>query len=234
MDIVSRLKFFLSHNGISNSTFADTCDIPRPTLSQLLNGRNKKVSDELITKIHNAYPALNIMWLMFGDGDMFVPNANSMPSPTVAQPSENLENSRHRKLVRNLAHPIWPLFHSVMMSRRISPPHRHPRLWRPSRRPCKLWRKKLLNQQWKKAWMWHLLSAVWLQSWYSIVTTASRNLSPAAVAKHHSQEHSYQILSYMPDFRRWNRRKGPKASRFWAFSDFLWWGLWIKTTVKPF
>ena len=72
MDIVSRLKFFLSHNGISNSTFADTCDIPRPTLSQLLNGRNKKVS---------------------GDGDMFVPNANSMPSPTVAQPSENLENS---------------------------------------------------------------------------------------------------------------------------------------------
>lgn len=93
MDIVSRLKFFLSHNGISNSTFADTCDIPRPTLSQLLNGRNKKVSDELITKIHNAYPALNIMWLMFGDGDMFVPNANSMPTPTVAQPSENLENS---------------------------------------------------------------------------------------------------------------------------------------------
>lgn len=93
MDIVSRLKFFLSHNGITNSTFADTCDIPRPTLSQLLNGRNKKVSDELITKIHTAYPALNIMWLMFGDGDMFVPNAKSIPSPTAAQPSENLEFS---------------------------------------------------------------------------------------------------------------------------------------------
>lgn len=93
MDIVSRLKIFLSHTGISNSTFADTCDIPRPTLSQLLNGRNKKVSDELITKIHNAYPALNIMWLMFGDGDMLVPNANSMPSPTNAQPAENREKS---------------------------------------------------------------------------------------------------------------------------------------------
>lgn len=72
MDIVSRLKLFLQQNGIANSQFADTCDIPRPTLSQLLNGRNKKVSDELITKIHRAYPALNIMWLMFGDGDMFV------------------------------------------------------------------------------------------------------------------------------------------------------------------
>ena len=54
--------------GISNSLFADTCDIPRPTLSQLLNGRNKKVSDEVIGKIHRAYPSLNVMWLMFGNG----------------------------------------------------------------------------------------------------------------------------------------------------------------------
>lgn len=77
MDLVSRLKLFLNQNGISNSLFADTCGIPRPTLSQLLNGRNKKVSDEIIAKIHASYPSLSIMWLMFGDGDMFVPNANS-------------------------------------------------------------------------------------------------------------------------------------------------------------
>ena len=70
MDIVSRLKKFLDHAGISNSQFADTCVIPRPTLSQLLNGRNKKVSDEVIAKIHRAYPTLNIMWLLFGDGEM--------------------------------------------------------------------------------------------------------------------------------------------------------------------
>ena len=75
MDIVSRLKLFLKQNGIANSQFADTCEIARPTLSQLLNGRNKKVSDEIISKIHHAYPALNIMWLMFGDGDMLLPNA---------------------------------------------------------------------------------------------------------------------------------------------------------------
>ena len=89
MDIVSRLKLFLNQNGIPNSQFADTCDIPRPTLSQLLNGRNKKVSDEIITKIHNAYPQLNIMWLMFGDGNMFVPNANNGNTSSIAQPREN-------------------------------------------------------------------------------------------------------------------------------------------------
>jgi len=77
MDIVTRLKEFLGQNGISNSQFADTCEIPRPTLSQLLNGRNKRVSDEVIGKIHRAYPSLNIMWLMFGDGEMLL-NGSSM------------------------------------------------------------------------------------------------------------------------------------------------------------
>lgn len=90
MDIVSRLKIFLQENGISNSLFADNCGIPRPTLSQLLNGRNKKVSDELIAKIHVAYPALNVMWLMFGDGDMFVPNANNIAPDRSSQPNEGL------------------------------------------------------------------------------------------------------------------------------------------------
>ena len=77
MDIVTRLKNFLEQAGISNSQFADNCDIPRPTLSQLLNGRNKKVSDEVIGKIHRAYPSLNIMWLMFGDGEMLLSAASS-------------------------------------------------------------------------------------------------------------------------------------------------------------
>ena len=77
MDIVSRLKLFMNNAGISSSQFADTCDIPRPTLSQLLNGRNKKVSDEVIGKIHRAYPSLNVMWLMFGDGEMLLNGSNA-------------------------------------------------------------------------------------------------------------------------------------------------------------
>ena len=85
MDIISRLKRFLEQNGISNSQFADTCEIPRPTLSQLLNGRNKKVSDEVISKIHAAYPALNIMWLMFGDGEMFISHGANSSGNDVSQ-----------------------------------------------------------------------------------------------------------------------------------------------------
>lgn len=72
MDIVFRLKQFMNYVGMPSSQFADTALIPRPTLSQILNGRNKKISNELITKLHSAFPALNVLWLMFGDGNMVI------------------------------------------------------------------------------------------------------------------------------------------------------------------
>lgn len=70
MDIVSRLKEFSQYLDLSVTQFADMCKVPRPTMSQLFNGRNKKVSDELIRKIHGEFPKLNVMWLLFGEGEM--------------------------------------------------------------------------------------------------------------------------------------------------------------------
>lgn len=70
MDLINRLKFFMESRKVTISQFADTCGIPRPTLSQLMNGRNKRVSDEIINKIHNGFPSLSILWLMFGEGTM--------------------------------------------------------------------------------------------------------------------------------------------------------------------
>lgn len=76
MDIIGRLKQYMEHRQLSSSQLADTAGIPRPTLSQLLNGRNKsnegakKISSDIIRKLHDAFPSLNVMWLLFGDGDM--------------------------------------------------------------------------------------------------------------------------------------------------------------------
>lgn len=70
MDIVERLVAYKDYTGLTNSQFADKAGIPRPTLSQFLNGRNKRLSDELTAKLHTAYPNLNVMWLLFGEGDM--------------------------------------------------------------------------------------------------------------------------------------------------------------------
>lgn len=81
MDLVERLNIFTKSQGISSSMLADSCGIPRPTVSQLLNGRNKKISDEIISRIHRIYPQLSIMWLMFGEGDMLVSENNQFLEP---------------------------------------------------------------------------------------------------------------------------------------------------------
>ena len=71
-NVAERLKTFIESKGLSYSQFADTCGIPRPSLSQILTGRNKKISDLLVGQIHNMYPELSIMWLLFGEGQMEV------------------------------------------------------------------------------------------------------------------------------------------------------------------
>lgn len=70
MEIASRLKEYIDSMGIQTSQFADACGIPRPSLSQLLNGRNKKVSDKVIRQIHEAFPSLSVLWLLLGEGPM--------------------------------------------------------------------------------------------------------------------------------------------------------------------
>lgn len=88
MDIVSRLIKFRDYTELSNSQFADKSGIPRPTLSQFLNGRNKRLSDDLASKIHYAFPNLNMLWLMFGEGNMLI-DSNIEISEGIMAPSSN-------------------------------------------------------------------------------------------------------------------------------------------------
>ena len=77
----TRLKLFIDTNGMSSTQFADLCGIPRPSLSQILSGRNKKFSDVLVGQIHRAFPDLSVLWLLFGEGPVRVsasPNACRM------------------------------------------------------------------------------------------------------------------------------------------------------------
>lgn len=70
-----RLKHFLEFTGMTPSQFADACGIARPTFSQLLSGRNKKLSDQVVAPIHKRFPQLSVIWLMFGEGEMLRPSS---------------------------------------------------------------------------------------------------------------------------------------------------------------
>ena len=101
MNIVDRLKSYMDYIGMASTQFADMANIPRPTISQILNGRNRKISNEVIEKLHAGFPNLNILWLLFGDGDMEIrSNAkrSEMASPVNSfnippQPSNNMQFS---------------------------------------------------------------------------------------------------------------------------------------------
>lgn len=90
-NIAFRLKFLIDNLGLTISQFADKCDIPRPTLSQLLSGRNKKISNLLIEQIHVAYPALSVTWLMFGEGIMWIDGTDSNSSANSPQKPLNCQ-----------------------------------------------------------------------------------------------------------------------------------------------
>lgn len=77
--VATRLKFFLDEKGLTSTRFADLCKIPRPSISQLLNGRNKKISDILVGQIHSAFPELSVVWLLFGEGEMIRPDVQPGP-----------------------------------------------------------------------------------------------------------------------------------------------------------
>lgn len=85
-NIAFRLKFLLQKLGATSSSFADECGISRATFSQLLTGRNKKISDVLIGQIHAAYPSLSILWLLFNEGPMWI----GQPENISSESSENI------------------------------------------------------------------------------------------------------------------------------------------------
>ena len=86
--VAVRLKSIIEALGLSDSQFADRASISRPTLSLILSGKNKKISDVMISQIHEAFPEISILWLLFGEGDMF---GNNEPTPPERNPDN--ENS---------------------------------------------------------------------------------------------------------------------------------------------
>lgn len=99
--VASRLKSLISSLGLTDSQFADRCSISRSTLSLLLAGKNKKISDVMLSQIHEAFPQVSILWLLFGEGEKFKvekpevetsknPNENALFTTNLSEEEEQL------------------------------------------------------------------------------------------------------------------------------------------------
>ena len=64
-----RIARIMQNEEMTAGQFAEKIGISPSSLSHILNGRNN-VSLEVVTKIHKACSYVNLLWLLYGEGDM--------------------------------------------------------------------------------------------------------------------------------------------------------------------
>ena len=79
----TRLKKILDYYGLSASAFAEIVTVQRSSISHILSGRNKP-SLEFITKVLNAFPDIELLWLLSGVGEF----PKSTAPPQKVEPSQ--------------------------------------------------------------------------------------------------------------------------------------------------
>lgn len=65
MELSKRILEILEKSGLTPSEFADKIEVQRSAISHITSGRNKP-SLEFIIKIKNAFPEIDMDWLIFG------------------------------------------------------------------------------------------------------------------------------------------------------------------------
>lgn len=95
--VAVRLKSLIEALNLSDSQFADRCSISRPTLSLFLSGKNKKISDIMLSQIHQAFPQVSIIWLLFGEGNKFETEKNKIEESLFPDENQIFPDNTPRK-----------------------------------------------------------------------------------------------------------------------------------------
>tara|TARA_B100000809_G_scaffold264657_1_gene321073 strand:+ start:81 stop:488 length:408 start_codon:yes stop_codon:yes gene_type:complete len=79
----NRLKKVMDFYSVSASSFAETIDVPRSSISHILSGRNKPSLD-FVLKTIETYQEVDLYWLLKGIGHF--PKSTSAPLETKSTP----------------------------------------------------------------------------------------------------------------------------------------------------
>lgn len=86
-EFTRRLHKIMEHHDLSAASFADKIDVGRSSISHLLSGRNKPSLD-FVMKIINAFPDVELYWLLNGKGSF--PEKSEAKTPSV--PSDRVSS----------------------------------------------------------------------------------------------------------------------------------------------
>src|SRR5574344_147571 len=87
--MVNRINLILQGKNFTSKQFAEEIGIQPSAMSHILSGRNNP-SLAVVMKIVTCYPEIDINWLMFGKGEMYITNRTNpgMALPNVAMPPQ--------------------------------------------------------------------------------------------------------------------------------------------------
>ena len=89
MTVIERFQQIISSLNLSAGTFADQIGVSPGTISHILSGRNKYPSTEVILRIHETFPQINLSWLLTGEGESGFDQVNSKPIDSALNRHEN-------------------------------------------------------------------------------------------------------------------------------------------------
>lgn len=87
-----RIRQLMLDKAMSQKSFASELCIAEATLSGIFNGRTRP-TNQTVNAIHECFPELNISWLMFGEGEMYLPGTENASSANKADDVDLTENS---------------------------------------------------------------------------------------------------------------------------------------------
>ncbi|MBP5412032.1 MAG: helix-turn-helix transcriptional regulator [Bacteroidales bacterium] len=97
-EYVERLAEFLKAKNITKSEFADSIGIGRPNVTHIFNGRYG-LTDKVLSMIFRHYKELNPIWLLSGNGNMLIEQANEADSSDDVEENNGLLNFQEEKEV---------------------------------------------------------------------------------------------------------------------------------------
>ncbi len=104
-EFIKRIEKILDFYGLSAAAFADKIDVQRSSISHLLSGRNKP-SLEFVLKVVDAFPEVNLYWLLNGKGSFpsasEIPTSALPPSATIIKESVDLKKKLSQKNIEKV------------------------------------------------------------------------------------------------------------------------------------
>ena len=89
MTVIERFQQIISSLNLSAGTFAEKISVSPGTISHILSGRNKYPSTEVILRIHETFPQINLNWLLTGEGESGLDQVYSEPIESTSKRNEN-------------------------------------------------------------------------------------------------------------------------------------------------